>query len=730
MGYNTRFFLDDLEIDEPVSWDSFTISIKRDDELHGIGFEASVTSLEFYGSAMRYIDSIKASQGLKSNIIFKAEEDCDDNGQYETIIEGKLNMGKYQKKCGITCSVSLPVEATGCEVSMINRMDQTVDVDKTISQNGLVTLPSYPQLGIQLELPPKELDYLTEGNVIENDEPLTFTNIASPDTVIRPIYADLVANNFKQSQLEGTSNLAFLDFGVISPNILWDERNINFPNPILITGRLKGTLSSPVDIGAVRLFVIRGEMTADNYDFANPPYQVILNVSLHGVLDPPSTLLLFDESYSYSWSPIDNGADGIYAFIEFGGSTDPRTIAFDPETFFKAESTKVVPATVAQVYMVHETLSRIVENITDSCMRVKSSYYGRTDSQPFSFDDDGCGGLRCVASGLKIRKALNASFFTNLREIVKGLQDIDNIGMGVEPDEDLAGRLLLRIEELDYFYQDFEIFKTLNIAEAQFNIEEDRDNSIVKIGYKKWETLANFGLDEINSNREYHLDIDTLNKIADHESTIVAGGYAIEVTREQSVVDSSNADTTYDNETFIICLKRLTYNTFEVEKGNINNPQNIFSPQSTYNYRISPLRNLMRWYRSLINAYPTLGDSQNKLFFSSGTGNFIASGQLSEGYGYGSEFCKLEGVDIAENMNLFVTAFNNIAKYIPLWKNETITYTYPMSLRDYNYIKARRYGYITYSCGDSTPAKGWIKDIEYNLAKGEAVFVLRQKWEQ
>lgn len=742
MAIAFKFYLDDTEIDEPQGWDSYQSEVTRDETFHGIAFESSVDSLDFYGTGFDYIEEIKQTQGLKASVNFSVYQNCDGGpDDYEVIISGKLNMGKYAKHCGESCYVSVPIDPEGCEISFTNRFNQSVDVDKMVSQNGYGPLTAYPKLGFNIELPAKALDYLSYGQVDQaagDDEPVIFPDPGGGHeawVLVRPEYADEIDTNINDTHLTGGTNAGYNGpsgiFIPMSNQVLFNEANIKcFNQPIHITGRIKGTITMP-GVNPMEVYAIfrKGELANDDPFVSPDMIEYVFIGSLANADHYP-----FDFTITpYDWSPKNTGTDGIYLYLymhQRPGATFNGNVHFDPETFIKLETVKECPPTSVQAYMIHETLSRVVENITDFCMRVKSSYYGRTDSLPFSFDEDGCGSLRMVTSGLKVRQAPPPAntFFISPSDLINGLCAIDNVGMGIEPDVTLPGNSVLRIEDLDFFYEDKEILQCLSIQNATFAIEEQRDYSIVKCGYKKWTTLANFGLDEINSDREFHLAIDTLNNTLDITCVLVGGEYALEVTRQQSFVDSNSADTAYDDETFIVCLKRSGYAGFIVEQGGIMNPQNIFNPLSNYNYRISPLRNLLRWYRSLINAYPNITDATNKLFFSSGTGNIFASGQLADGYGYGQSFCKMEGVDIVENMDVFTTVFNDVARFMPLWANETISFDYPMSIADYNKIKANRYGYISYQCGNGNISQGWIKTITYTPAQGMASFVLRQRW--
>lgn len=742
--------MDDNQYEEPINLTDLELSIIRDEQLHGIGFEASTLALNFIGDGAEYLENKKKTEGLKANIICRIEQNCgDDSGEWETVLEGKVNMGQYKKTCGDICMVSVPVESTSCEVLLNNTFDQAVDVDKIVAFDGMTALPGYFNLGVNMELPTKALDYKTEGYVKdEGDIELSeFISTGGPNNdfylLVRPDYENEIAANIQRSELTGATSIGISDadnsiFLPISPQVLFDEPRIQcFSQTFKINGRLKGVINLPsaIDVYVNFLFKrgeIKGNLILDPtndiqhiYADAFTPIHHPVNYSFDWTID------------EYEWTPENTGSDSLNLFLAIlivgGGSPADGTgnITFDKESFFKATTLKTCPPTNTKAYMVHETLSRVTEAITNYCVRVKSSYYGRTDSEPFDFPNDGCGGLRFLTSGLKIRNAVNPTFFASPKDLIEGLQAIDNIGMGIEADPERPGYLLLRVEDLDFFYRNQEIMRCDGVAKAQTSIDLAKSYSKVNVGYKKWQTQNNFGLDEFNSTREFRTALTAVNATLDITSGLVGGEYPIELTREQQYVDSSEADTTYDNETFIILLKRITaagypYGEMVVEQGNISNPENIFSPSSVYNYGISPVRNLLRWFRSIAAAYPNIDDSDNKLSFNAGTGNILAKGETSAIYG---GTCRLENEAIRENQDVAPTIFQDRTKATPLWRNEPVSYDYPMSLKDYKAIKANAYGYISYQCGNGAWEKGWITEISFKPFRGMGLFKLKKTWE-
>lgn len=726
-------YLDDIEIDEPAGLADLEISIARDEKLHGMTFEASTSPLQFTGTAYLYLKNKKQTEGVKAKVIFRAMVACD-NYDYEELLSGRLNFGKYKESCGDVCNISIPWEQDSCAVVFNARRDQKVDMDGMFGVDGVTPMNNYAGLAVETELPAHELRVAADGSVAEEGDVIDLSIFPPTDTndfTLRPIYAIERSANINETQLNPSVFAASdngLNDSVISPILLLDEVIDCFDDDFNYTIRMKGSYNfnyfSPLgddNITVLRLIVGKGEYPS--------PFTILHSQDLP--FSPNSAVGAFDYTFTGT-TPLNQG-DGFYAYLRMtgtnvgiGGTVLTGSVTFDKETLADIEGVRSCPATQAELYMVHEALSRAAETITNGCVRAKSSYYGRKDSEPFSFPNDGCGGLRSVTSGLKIRRAPEDKFFASVKDLVEGLQAIDNIGMEIKDDQDIAGRSLMIIEDLPYFYRDVELLRHNAIPKATTDTEETKFYSKVNIGYKKWEVEAVNGLDEFNSNRQYNTSIDTIDSTLEQTSVLVAGSYPIEITREQSFADSGAADTKYDNEVFIICLERSTYpyGLLKVELGNITNPQNIFSPQTIYNYRISPLRNLMRWYKSIAAGFANLSSSENKLFFSSGTGNLVASGIMTD------EDCRMESVEIQENQNIFVTQFRSSNDYTPLWKNETITYDYAMSLAEYKTLKGGPYGYISAQCGeDGEWLKYWIKEIKYRINKGMATFILRRKYE-
>lgn len=714
------FYLDETEIEEPIGFNEIELSAKRHDTLHGMTFEAATSLLKFHGSAaINYLETAWANSGVKANVIFSAWFVCEGGYDYEQVLTGRLNFAKRRKQCGSICTIELPWEQESCAVVFNSRYDQKVDVDKAIGVDGSTALQDYNALGVETELPAHDLLASTEGYVLDEGDTIDlsiFVN-GTNNWAVRPTYGRQIYASINESQLNpsvfAASDNGFND-SALSPIVLLDEVIGCFDGVFDYEVRMKGSYNidnePPANIDLLRLVVAYGEY---------PGSLTILHQTVLVSGGGPDASGSFDQTYSGTLT-LPQG-QGFYAYLENDGSVvllgPEGFVTFDKETYVNFSGVKSCPATNAELYMIHETLSRVSEAITNGCMKVKSEYFGRVDSEPYSFSSDGCGGLRALTSGLKIRRATEDNFFVSMKDLVEGLNAIDNIGIGLEDG-------IMRIEDVSYFYQDAEVLRHTFIPDGDFLVEEKGHYSKINVGYKKWEVEEINGLDEFNSNRQYNTSIDTISNTLEITSGLVAGTYPIEITRQQSFADSGGADQKYDNETFIICMKRddYPYLNLSVEQGAVDNPENVFSPQTMYNWRISPLRNLMRWYKSIAAGFASISDTANRLFFSAGTGNLLAKAKLT-----GTD-CRLENSEIQENQDIFVTNFSEVSEYSPLWENEQLTYDYPMSLAEYQAVKSKPYRYISVQCGTGDMEEFWIKEIKFKPVKGKATFILRRKY--
>ncbi len=738
-----NFKIDGELVDEPRGWSDITLQVTRDPDWQGIFFEASTSTLGFYGRGADILMAKKSSKGLAATAVLTIEAVC---GEEIDILEGSLNFGVYEEQCGNTCIVNIGVEKIGCTMTLRNRFDQKVDLSSVMAFDKATVLTEYPGLNFEMDIVAQEIMIGDEQHSTEDDsanfaDQIYWTGrpIGEYFMVFAPPMPQVTNNSF------GTFlDSPFADLMAVGPDSPPQGNTTFTPFPTSIgTATLLGDIECALDdvtleyrlkgsaqiIGAggsrflMRVRLYRLPSGADPLAFPTNNWIIEHNQDFYDYTTAGSRS--FDISATVVIPSVVQGDFFWWGVDIYNATTDDwDNVIFntDKESFFKMSASSVCETTEAVASLVNETGSRIIESVTDGCLRMKSDYYGRTDSQPYASDEDGCGSLRVLTSGLRLRNAKNPVHFMSPSDYFKGLRGIDNIGMGIEQDQEFPTREWVRVEPVEYFYDKTkEMLRIEAVPFIRFLMDPSKGYSIIKIGYTKWEVENVNGLDEFNSNKEFRTSLETLSNPLDALSPFVAGGYAIEITRQQSFAESGGADTTYDNETFIICVEREAYG-YHVEQGNILDAADIYSPETAYNWRIRPFYNLMRWWKSIAQSYVSLYDSASKLFFSAGTGNLLASGRLPDG-----DPCDLAAGAYPENDNLDIFHFK--IENLPIFQPERAVFSYPMSLREYLLVKASPYGYISVQCGNGTFVKGFILDIQYRPADGLADFNLQLSWD-
>jgi len=622
------------------------------------------------------------------------------------------------------------LQPDSCITTLRSRVDQDVDLDSELSFDG-TALEEYPYLGMEFDLPSKSI--------------ILTAKATSDDT-----YTTDISGSTDWTLATGATGTQLGAFTPIIPNVILDEITdfspetasyfqspMTFPGSpppelfylndttgILTSGtytysiRLKGTWndSSNATRTVSVTAALRKGSVADGTGSTAVDQFTIDNYTT-GI--PRSTD--FDSTMSGTMALADGDYVWLYVFVNYLKTTTGATTVscdIDSESSIDVTVNSTAAVTPCKLYLVNEVLSRTVEAVTDGCMKVRSNYFGRTDSSPYSTDTDGCGALEALTNGLMIRQArmqdgTRPKFTASFQSLYNGLKAIHAIGVGIDTDP-ITGEEVITVEPIQDYYSD-DIILTVDNNNVVKTIDEAAHIGKINIGYAKWEAEEFNGLDEFLTKREYRTTLKNAGGELNQLSSFIASGYAIEITRRK---DITTEDWRFDEDTFIICLRRQdTYGQLmEVEQGNIDNASNILDPDTIYNYRISPIRNLLRWLWYIMASYRQ--PANESLKFTSGTANVIASGILDD------ITCRVESEIIAENANVDLDSLDTYTP--PIWFNERVSFTCPLTYSEYLLINETPNGLIGYICNETT-AYGWISRMEYDLQAGEASFTLIPK---
>lgn len=773
---------------------------------------------------------------------------------FEEFTRMRFNFSRYEFYCGDSCYVKIPVEVSGQTMELRNRVNQKVDLDSLKAFDGTTDLLPYDKLGFNINLPSKGilLQNIFE-NKKENATPIAgvgpntssgslasseqgmiefgfdtqvATEIGNSGTELQPKYNCVLSNNcnsINKFDFAGPGVcIAPLDITAITnyqegtPNYGMISDTVDFD--IQITGLLK---IDHADSILLRFLLLTLPGDKDGTSFSD--YIVHQNYTLIG--GGATGMWPVPVSNGDSW-PLSYGyhdpafriakGDRVYAFLYMyhyvlnsNNTGSAFSISFDAGSYIKMKTLSHTEPTGAKVYMVNEALSRISESITNDKLRAYSDYFGRTDSQPYSHNVDGCGSLEVITDGIRIRRAENkipdkpSLYSVSLQDMFEGLAPIHNIGMGIEPDPGRPGYNRLRVENWRYFYDTDVVMSCTNVDDITLRISDREIYSTFQFGYAKWEAEEYNGLDEFLTKRNYRTTLSQVKNDLVKLSKFMASGYALEITRRKGNEDSK--DWRFDKETFIICIKRqssviscntnfrdrysitfknivipscginglnlvvgdtvtitgstsnngsftvkmilfdnsgnpigfrtiepivttlndpctitnVTAGNIAAELGNILTPSNIIDPNTIYNYRISPVRNAMRWMDWVLRSYRRFEDD-SKIIFTDGDGNYYASGKMADSN------CRMEANVIEENATINRLVFADQDRAKPLMMSERIEFDYPLSSKEYKQIAANPRGLIHYQC-DCQDGFGWIDTVKYKPDDGMASFILIPK---
>ncbi|HRH59569.1 MAG TPA: hypothetical protein PL045_03315 [Chitinophagaceae bacterium] len=731
-------------VEEPIGWADIQFKLSRDASMHGMFYDYTLNSFEFIGTGRDIIKEEHERYGIEGIMYLKIEYEC--NGGYEVWSSGRIVFTNWDELQSSLCSVKVSIENITEIQTLKNRIDQKIDITKLKSFDTVTDIAAYSKAPFTISLPSKSIQLKSRAENTEQIISENFTENAEwePNTVsggdLRQMRAQFIPGFNTTISADIATTIFFSQVQMINggnPDVpatglspIIDMQDLSealkcVTGDVLVNYRWKGAVSvsgGPLSGGSVKCIKLPAGLDPDNPS----NYEVLASdsVSFSG----------FDVSQSISTTLLAGDKIWVYLYIfpDFSEDYTDFTITQETETFFETTLNSLCDPSDADVFMINEAVSRIIENISDNKLKLYSEYLGRTDSEPYSFTADGPGSLACITNGLKIRRVNNAdgtkpSCFISLKDAFESLQAIHNVGMGIQKlDEDgsldfdltkdnlfLDGpEFIVRIENWKWFYKNEVIHTCADVD--KINVRENLGRYISKFitGYEKWEAEQYNGLDEFLTKREYATLLTQVSNAVTKTAKMIASGYAWEVTRRQ---DATSKDWRFDNDIFIACVQRAE-DVLQVEINNIISAANIIDPETVYNFRISPLRNLMRWADYILASYRN-ADTSSLLKFTSGEGNLLATGELS------GSFAKLENAPLSENQNITQLNFADVENATPVWFLNEVRFSYPLSLEDFNKLINYPYGKIAFTRNNKI-GYGWISEISFKPNEGMAEFIL------
>lgn len=722
-----------IEVNEPIGFDALILNLQRHQVYRGINFEYSLNTIQFADTAgINAIKNAYEKDGIEANVILKVEFACEDN--YDLLFESNLNFETYKDLVQDYCSIEIGLEPSSDIATLKKNEDVKVDLETLKGFDGVTNLEPYEYLGKEITLPSK--------TILLKNEASSETDIeANSTTTVNDNYGGTFTGTMAFQHYLPFDAQTLYEIEDFTPDLQWwlEVGNPSIPKAVdnafftfkktdiqcignsvdlklKTSGRFEISTTASISSFECKLFIINTTGYSNNI-----VYEEILTDTGSG----------FDKIFNWNIDesftiPLDvfNG-EALSCFIGFravkttSGDIDNVFIRHDNGAELKMQMYSLCDETPCKQFLINESFSRISEAITNDKIRVFSNYLGRTDAKPYQSLSDGDASLKSITKGLFIRridkvKENKPIFSVSFREMFDDINAIDNIGLSFEADNTRSGFTMARIENIKYFFNE-DIILDLGEVKCTKRVNQSEIYGIFKFGYQKYEAEEFNGLDEFLTKREYRTNLSIKNPL-ERLCSFIASGYAIEITRRKG--NTTSKDWRYDEDTFIVCLKRDAGNII-VEQGAIVDDENIIDPNTILNYRISPIRNAMRWIQEVFKGFKDL--TKAKIIFTSGDGNYFAKGKYTGN--------SLEGIAISENETITTDSFADVNKSIPYCGAELdelqdigLTYT------QYKLIKLNPHGLIGYSV-NGEQRYSWIQDLKYSVLNGSVDLLLIPKYQ-
>lgn len=752
---------------DPVGWEGFNIDFIRSEKYFGIFKEIS-EELGFFCNAGggQLLKDAFANEGFEANVEILVEYQCSDGDAWDTVIDGRASMDSYKIERLNEAEIAyVKIENNDLSYKIMSRDSLQIDIKSLTGVDGQALTPyTYDSNNVTLAR------NLQISSSLQNNELAPYSALPSSNSpagvssglfipATKALSTDLQTINDTDTQFLFAYSSGSLETFVANygssyyPVFEVTETDVQtWPSPLTINFTVSGTLTDPnmtATQGFFHSFALYAGFSFLSAVRSGALYVQPILTFLDGttsksfsftqtitLLTAQAGVKIWAGIFSPTWFDSNSGTVGDFISNLLAGISVPilttgtlaQNITYDISQWdFSFTSSNRFPASEIETCLIHEAFSRISESISGQNTAFYSNLLGRLNSQPYSYNSNGCHSFIGVTNGLGVR-GLNEPITTSFSEMYDTVDAIGNIGIGVEAEPNGLNYSVVRLEEKSYFFNPNSLLITLQgITEVEKTVLDTEIFNEVEIGYLNWQPFAVTGLDEPLTKQTYTNIVKNIKNKLQLLSPAILSMNLIEIIRRFSTDKNITEDLQQDETLVYIALNR------DVDAS--NNPNNLTTPEydenfsaisnltestTALNLRYSPKRNLTRHLNRLAASLTRL----SSLFrYASGEGNQdMTTTMVADGCA-GDYSGQLLTEDAAIRWD-----DSNVRNNTPLFEPILYTFTHPISLTEYNQIKANTKGYIRGVCADGNVIEGFVKQVGYKVEQGMADFVLIKKY--
>lgn len=604
-----------LIIEEPIGWKSDEKELARHEQYHGIISRFSNSS-KFIGDGKEFIQLVDDIDGINADIQLKREEKHPQTDVWNLGYSGNLDLSTKETENN---QIAIKFNSGGLEQVLKARESEQIEIDRTTTIDGK-TIPDIVPITVALD--GRRIFLKSKMETKSNDNSISLYNESNagntrnqtagmPLSIINKSHEqvqDVLSGN-TANENTGTTGMMFFanadrnrtlkiktnftfKFNIFQGHIDWADFKISitkFKNGVNYDTPTRIPLFTLANINAMNS--ANGNAYSINYD---------------GIIEVESGESLAIEAYQKADFKFSPNAKLAIDLTEITGS-----LFIEEDSFYEKSTTKAVLA--------HELMDQLVTIATGKQGAFYSDFLGRTD---LGYAVDGPGALTAATHGFWIRQFdklpipteipkvenLFKPLTTSFKDAVNSLDAVWNIGIGIET---VGNKERIRLEELSYFYNNnVTIRLPFQVKKVKRSVATEYYYSALEFGSEKGGTYEEaMGLDEFNKKAGFTTVIDRVKQTYSKLSKFRTDNYGLEFARRKPKSLNDTEDTSYDNDVFLMDLKRGITATFEQRKWQDDFeqiPTGVFNPDSASNLRFSPFNCLLRhswWFAGGFKKY-------------------------------------------------------------------------------------------------------------------------------
>lgn len=575
------------QIEAPIGWDIDVLDIQKSKKNFATVTKYS-TNITFVLYGAELINTILYTQGFDADIILSKISVNELTGEEEVKYRVFLNGYTHEFEDG-----KMKISTIESELSSIIAVydNEDVEIGRLESLDG-VTLPELDKVTVALD--GKQILLVSKWDY-DDENPIVFQKTSVTTHIYaKAIPLDNYANSDDQAfGVFGSWDVNHTDgggYGDGSPEYCFysiAQKDITFNLEIDVNlDFYVGTYESPTTNGlqgfrshlSLVKYMDNSGTGGTQHDFVSEENladfddgDTIANITYYG---NEERTLLEGESYALVLHTLMLDSDDV------GVEVHKSNIVLTEDSYYEPSQTQAVLP-----FELFERLLRIMTGRSDTIL--VSDYFGRTD---LGYAEDGEGAYIGISSGFWARQFYDRDIMTSWSDAIKSYGVIRNISYSIDKS---GPREYVRLEPLDYFFNNDELELDSVIDDVKISAAKDFSFSSIKIGYEKGadEYEEAVGLDEFNGQHYYTTPIKKNKQVYEKLSPYRADMTGFEFARRKQQKFFPTTDTQYDDDIFFLDLKKGTTSVLLQRKWDDDfseKPSGIYSPETATNLRLSP----------------------------------------------------------------------------------------------------------------------------------------------